>query len=57
MIEKIFIVLIKILKNNKMTTKIDQNNSTSKPSTLSNIKNMMKIGSDKLKEKVIFSLT
>ena len=40
-----------------MTTKIDQNNSTSKPSTLSNIKNMMKIGSDKLKEKVIFLLT
>jgi hypothetical protein len=40
-----------------MTTKIDQNNTTSKPSTLSNIKNMMKIGSDKLKEKVIFLLT
>lgn len=36
-----------------MTTKIENNNTSSKPSTLSNIKNMMKIGSDKLKEKVI----
>lgn len=34
-----------------MTTKIEQ--PTNKPSTLSNIKNMMKIGSDRLKEKVI----
>ena len=39
-----------------MTTKIEQTNTPSKPSTLSNIKNMMKVGSDKLKEKVILKL-
>jgi hypothetical protein len=39
-----------------MTTKVEQLTPGAKPSTLQNFKNFMKVGSDRLKEKVVFHL-
>ena len=51
----LFNKLILLIYNFEMTTKTEEKLSTvitPKPNTMTNIKNIMKIGSDKLKEKV-----